>query len=118
VRRLAVLAALFAVIASSFASGHALTETDRDCGPMVLRADHGASHFSASTQAPFQADEHCAVCHWHWAFGHAAPCGVVTIVPHLDAAARAVVSEANRSTSAHAGLRPARAPPAFDPLAI
>lgn len=113
-RRVAVLAVLLGFAASSFASGHSLTEVDRDCGPVLLDATHGTVKIS-SVQAQVR-DEHCAFCHWHRAFGHAAPIGVVAVVPHLDTTLRAAVPDDRRSASADVGLRPARAPPAFDIL--
>jgi hypothetical protein len=114
VRRVAVLAVLLGFAASSFASGHSLTEADRDCGPVVIGADRGTIEIS-SVQAPVR-NEHCAFCHWHRAFGHAAPMGVVAVVPHLDTTRRAAVPDDRRSTLTDVGLRPARAPPASDIL--
>lgn len=114
-RRLAVLAVLVGLAAPSFAPGHSLTETDRDCGPVVLGAGHARLKISAA-QSPVQQDEHCAFCHWHRAFGNAAPMAVVAVVPHLDAAFSVAVADDLGSATTVAGLRPTRAPPALDTL--
>ncbi len=115
VRRLAVLAVLVGLAAPSFAPGHSLTETDRDCGPIVLGVDHAAPKFSA-VHPQTQQDEHCAFCHWHRAFGNAAPMAVVAVVPHLDTALFIAASNDRGPTSAVVGLRSARAPPVLDIL--
>ncbi|MEO8483073.1 MAG: hypothetical protein ABI634_12740 [Acidobacteriota bacterium] len=114
VRRVAVLAVLLGLAGPSFAPGHTLTETDRDCGPLVLGADHATQKIS-SVQPPVQ-DEHCAFCHWHRAFGNAAPMAVAAVVPDLDTMLAVAVADDHGSAAMVVGLRPARAPPAFDTL--
>lgn len=113
-RRLAVLAVLLGLAGPSFAPGHSLIETDRDCGPIVFGAAHATPTIS-SVQLPAQ-DEHCAFCHWHRAFGNAAPVAVAVVVPHLDTMLSLAVPDDRGSASAVVGLRPARAPPALDTL--
>jgi hypothetical protein len=113
-RRLAVVAVLLGLTAPSFAPGHSLTETDRDCGPVLFGARHAAAVFSA-VQAT-SSEEHCAFCHWHRAFGNANPMAVAAIVPRFDRTLSIAAPDDRGCGSDVVGLRPARAPPSLDLL--
>jgi len=110
VRRLVVLAALASLLLPTFAPGHSLIETDRDCGPLSV-GTNPAAHRVQSVPPPVQ-DEHCAFCHWHRAFSGAAPSASVIFLPGTSASASIALRDDRPSTNIVLGLKPSRAPPA------
>jgi hypothetical protein len=106
--RLAVLAVVWSLLMPFVMSGHPITETDADCGPVSLGA-HATTEFE--TDLPTDAGEHCAICHRLRAMSGIAPGVSGAFAPALPEVGPGLIHDPRVPGTNHLGLRPTRAPP-------
>jgi hypothetical protein len=105
---------LFGFVVPMLAPAHPIWETDRDCGPVTVAADHQTKHFEAVL--PPVADEHCALCHWLRSVGGASTRAAMVAVPGLVVRTADASRQDRQPLAGLSPQQPSRAPPVTPPL--